>query len=93
MLATDVAYYLVRKGVPFRDAHFLTGKVVAEAERKGVSICDLTLEELKNISSAFDIDVGKVWNYENSVEQYQAIGGTAKTSVVKQIELLENWLA
>ncbi|XP_044265833.1 argininosuccinate lyase isoform X1 [Tribolium madens] len=92
MLATDVAYYLVRKSVPFRDAHFLAGKVVAEAERKGVSICDLTLEELKNISSFFDVDIGRVWNYEHSIEQYKAIGGTAKTSVVKQIELLENWL-
>ncbi|EFA11668.2 argininosuccinate lyase [Tribolium castaneum] len=92
MLATDVAYYLVRKEVPFRDAHFLAGKVVAEAERKGVSICDLTLEELKNISSSFDVDIGRVWNYEHSIEQYKAIGGTAKSSVAKQIELLEKWL-
>ncbi|RZC35125.1 argininosuccinate lyase, partial [Asbolus verrucosus] len=90
MLATDVAYYLVRKGVAFREAHYVAGRVVAEAERKGVSICDLTLEELKNISPSFGIDIGKVWNYENSIEQYQAVGGTAKTSVLKQIELLEN---
>jgi argininosuccinate lyase len=93
MLATDVAYYLVRKGIAFREAHFLAGKVVAEAERKEVSICDLTLEELKNISPSFGVDIGRVWNYENSIEQYQAVGGTAKSSVVKQIELLENWLA
>lgn len=49
MLATDVAYYLVKKGVAFRDAHSLAGKVVAEAENKKVDICDLTLEELKQI--------------------------------------------
>ncbi|KAJ8952059.1 hypothetical protein NQ318_010969 [Aromia moschata] len=91
MLATDVAYYLVRKGVPFRDAHCLAGQVVAEAEKKGVNICDLTLEELKEISSHFGVDIGKVWNYENSIEQYQAVGGTAKSSVLSQIRQLEAW--
>ncbi|KAL1495049.1 hypothetical protein ABEB36_010530 [Hypothenemus hampei] len=49
MLATDVAYYLVRKGVPFRTAHHIAGRVVAEAEEKNVNICDLTLEELRSI--------------------------------------------
>lgn len=93
MLATDVAYYLVRKGVAFREAHYLAGKVVAEAEQKEVSICDITLEELKSISPFFDVDIGKVWNYENSIEQYQTVGGTAKSSVLKQIEILEMWLS
>lgn len=51
MLATDLAYYLVRKGVPFRKAHSLAGKVVLEAERKNVLIFDLTLEELKTVRS------------------------------------------
>ncbi|KAJ8922674.1 hypothetical protein NQ315_007706 [Exocentrus adspersus] len=92
MLATDVAYYLVRKGVPFREAHHLAGQVVAKAEDKGVSICDLTLEELKSISNNFGVDIGKVWNYENSIEQYQAIGGTAKSSVLRQIKELNSWL-
>lgn len=49
MLATDVAYYLVRKDVPFREAHHLAGQVVGVAEEKGVNICDLTLEELKSV--------------------------------------------
>lgn len=47
MLATDLAYYLVRKGVPFRQAHHVAGKTVAQAEKKGVLLHDLTLEELK----------------------------------------------
>lgn len=47
MLATDLAYYLVRKGVPFREAHHVAGKIVAQAEKKGVLLHDLTLEELK----------------------------------------------
>ncbi|XP_019866389.2 argininosuccinate lyase [Aethina tumida] len=92
MLATDVAYYLVRKGVPFREAHHIAGKVVSEAEKKEVNICDLTLEELKEISSHFSVDIGKVWNYENSIEQYQAIGGTAKQSVLRQLDELYDWL-
>ncbi|XP_050297356.1 argininosuccinate lyase [Anthonomus grandis grandis] len=92
MLATDVAYYLVRKGVAFRAAHHIAGQVVAEAEKKNVSINALTLEELKNISLHFEVDIGKVWNYENSIEQYRAIGGTAKVSVINQIRKLEAWL-
>lgn len=111
MLATDLAYYLVRKGVPFRTGHHIAGQVVAEAEKQGINICDLTLEELKCIryvlqailsihqliqlyvfSSYFDVDVGRVWNYENSIEQYQSIGGTAKESVLHQIDTLLQWL-
>lgn len=49
MLATDLAYYLVRKGVAFREAHHIAGQVVNTAESKGIVIHDLTLEELKNI--------------------------------------------
>lgn len=49
MLATDLAYYLVRKNIPFRVAHHLAGQVVTEAESKGIFMHDLTLEELKSI--------------------------------------------
>ncbi|VEN51441.1 unnamed protein product [Callosobruchus maculatus] len=92
MLATDVAYYLVRKGVPFRDAHGLAGKVVAAAEQKSVDIDHLELKDLKLISPHFDADVKKIWDYDNSVEQYQAIGGTSKKSVLEQIHELKAWL-
>ncbi|XP_017774312.1 PREDICTED: argininosuccinate lyase [Nicrophorus vespilloides] len=92
MLATDLAYYLVRKSVPFREAHHIAGKVVSAAEARGVEMYDLTLEELKTISKHFDADVAKVWNYVNSVEQYEAIGGTAKNSVLQQIQTLDYWL-
>ncbi|XP_076675019.1 argininosuccinate lyase isoform X2 [Andrena cerasifolii] len=50
MLATDVAYYLVRKGIPFREAHYLAGKVVALSESVGVSLCELNLEQLRTSS-------------------------------------------
>lgn len=85
LLATDIAYYLVRKGVPFRIAHSLSGKCVSLAEKKKCNLNDLTLEELKEISINFDSDVMEIYNFENSVEQYASKGGTAKLSVLEQI--------
>lgn len=92
MLATDLAYYLARKGVPFREAHGLSGAAVHVAETKGCPLNELTLEDLKQVSALFDEDVSKVWDYEHSVEQYSAEGGTAKSSVEKQINKLQEWL-
>ncbi|KAJ4439464.1 hypothetical protein ANN_07588 [Periplaneta americana] len=92
MLATDLAYYLVRKGVAFREAHHLTGEVVALAERQNVEISSLTLQELKTISEKFEEDVLKVWDYKCSVEQYQVVGGTSTSSVMHQIHVLTEWL-
>lgn len=48
--------------------------------------------DLKFFSNQFGVDIGKVWNYENSIEQYQATGGTSKSSVLNQIEKLRSWL-
>lgn len=92
MLATDLAYYLARKGVPFREAHGLSGAAVHVAESKGCPLNELTLEDLKKVSALFEEDVSKVWDYEHSVEQYSAEGGTAKSSVEKQINKLQEWL-
>ncbi|KAK6166579.1 hypothetical protein SNE40_023235 [Patella caerulea] len=92
MLATDLAYYLVRKGVPFREAHGLAGGCVALAEKKGCPMPKLTVEDFKTIHPLFDADVNLVWNYQNSVDQYTATGGTAKQSVLIQIEKLQTWL-
>lgn len=86
MLATDLAYYLVRKGVPFRSAHELSGECVKLAEDTNCKLALLTLEQLKSISPVFEEDVSEVWNYENSVEQYSVTGGTARCSVIKQIK-------
>uniref|UniRef100_A0A667ZVV0 Argininosuccinate lyase n=1 Tax=Myripristis murdjan TaxID=586833 RepID=A0A667ZVV0_9TELE len=93
MLATDVAYYLVRKGVPFREAHGMSGKVVVMAESKQIPLNQLTVEDLSTISPLFESDVSSVWDYRSSVEQYSAPGGTAKSSVTAQVEQLRNWLA
>ncbi|RMX41987.1 hypothetical protein pdam_00001312 [Pocillopora damicornis] len=92
MLATDLAYYLVRKGVPFREAHSLSGEAVQAAETKGCLLNQLTLNDLKQISPLFEEDVNEVWDYEHSVEQYSAEGGTAKSSVEGQIYKLQQWM-
>lgn len=88
MLATDLAYYLVRKGMAFRAAHEISGKVVQISENRGCKLNEISLQELKTISSLFDEDVLNVWNFDNSVEQYQATGGTSKSSISKQITFL-----
>lgn len=92
MLATDVAYYLVRKGISFREAHGLSGATVALAESQNKTVRDLSLMELKTISPSFEEDISNVWNYENSVQQYEAYGGTSRESVRLQIQNLKTWL-
>ncbi|XP_072209360.1 argininosuccinate lyase [Excalfactoria chinensis] len=92
LLSTDLALYLVRKGMPFRQAHSVSGKAVHLAETKGIAINKLTLEDLKSISPLFSSDVSQVFNIVSSVEQYTAMGGTAKSSVTAQIEQLRELL-
>uniref|UniRef100_A0A4W5M5I4 Argininosuccinate lyase n=1 Tax=Hucho hucho TaxID=62062 RepID=A0A4W5M5I4_9TELE len=92
MLATDLAYYLVRKGVPFRDAHGISGKAVFLAESKSIPLNQLTVEDLQTASPLFSSDVSAVWDYSSSVEQYSAPGGTAKSSVAAQVEHMRTWL-
>ncbi|KAA0720249.1 Argininosuccinate lyase [Triplophysa tibetana] len=92
MLATDLAYYLVRKGMPFREAHSCAGKAVYIAESKKIPLNQLTVEDLHTASPLFDCDICTVWDYSSSVEQYSAPGGTAKCSVTAQIEHFRTWL-
>ncbi|CAG2100712.1 unnamed protein product [Medioppia subpectinata] len=92
MLATDIAYYLVRKGVSFRKTHELAGSVVSTAERLGLEIHNLPLNVFKEISEHFDEDIRLLWNFENSVNQYTVKGGTSKASVLQQINFLKDWL-
>lgn len=92
MLATDVAEYLVRKGVPFRQAHHLTGQAVARAEARGVSLDALPLEDWRAISSHFDADVRHAFDFQRSLAARDAIGGTAPRAVRAQIRQAERWL-
>ncbi len=93
MLATDVADYLVLKGVPFRQTHHIAGSVVRRAEQLGVSIAEVGLEDLRQISPMFEADIAEVFDFERSVERRSAQGGTSRSSVLAQIESIEKLLA
>jgi argininosuccinate lyase len=93
MLATDLADYLVRRGIPFRDAHHVAGAAVRMAEVQGVSLFDLELDDLRTLHDAFNEDVADVWSFEGSVEQRDVAGGTSQRAVREQIATLTKWLA
>lgn len=93
MLATDLADYLVRKGVPFRETHHISGECVRAAEELKLSGIDkLTFEQFQNIDSRFASDVNDVFDFEVSVERRTATGGTAKSAVLKQLKSLASQL-
>ncbi|SEM79191.1 argininosuccinate lyase [Halomonas caseinilytica] len=79
--ATDLADYLVRRGVAFRDAHEIVGQSVAHGLREGKDLSEMSLEELQGFSSAIDEDVFEVLTLEGSVAARQHIGGTAPDQV------------
>jgi len=89
MLATDLADYLVRKGVPFRETHHISGQCVAHSEKTGTPMDQMKLADFQNIDSRFGPDILDVFNYEYSVECHSAAGGTAKKSVQEQIKVLK----
>ena len=84
--ATDLADYLVKKGIPFRDAHETVGKVVSYAIDEQLSLPDIPLEKLAQFSSSIKADVFKVLSLEGSVEARNHVGGTSPTQVMKAIE-------
>ncbi|CAE7147239.1 unnamed protein product [Rhizoctonia solani] len=92
MLATDLADYLVRKGTPFRETHHISGRAVALAESLGVQLSEITLEQYKKLSPKFEEDVASVFDFERSVEQRNAIGGTSRQTVDRQIAVLRKAL-
>src|SRR5204862_133878 len=79
--ATDLADYLVRKGVPFRDAHEIVARAVREAERAGVDLAQLPLATLKRFSPHIGADVRRVLSPEGSVAARRHAGGTAPSQV------------
>jgi len=93
MLATDVADYLVKSGVPFRTTHHISGQVVALSEKTGIPMDKLTYEQLKGVDSRFKEDVCDIFNYEKSVEMRSAKGGTSRKSVEEQIAVLKSILS
>jgi argininosuccinate lyase len=85
-LATDIAEWLVRQGIPFRDAHEAAGSAVRVAEQRGVGLDELTDEELAAISPALTPEVRDVLTIEGSVSSRDARGGTAAVQVNHQLD-------
>ena len=85
--ATDIADYLVRKGLPFRNAHEVVGKTVRFCVEKEKSIPELTLEEFRQFSADIDGDIFNCVTLEASVNARKATGGTAREAVEKEIIL------
>ncbi len=90
--ATDVADYLVRKGVPFRTAHETVGKLVLACLEEGKAIADLSLFELKAVSPFFEEDVFDCISLIACVEGRSLSGGPAPVAVLSHIEESEQWL-
>jgi argininosuccinate lyase len=84
--ATDLADWLVRElGLPFRDAHHVTGSLVALAEKKGCDLPDLTLDDMRSVHAAINEGVFDFLGVHNSVASRTSYGGTAPSEVRKQI--------
>ena len=90
MLATDVADYLVRRGVPFREAHGISGKVVVLSEKTGKPMNELTSQQMKSVDSRFKEDVTQCWDYQTAVEMKSSRAGTSRSAVLKQVSILKN---
>jgi argininosuccinate lyase len=84
--ATDVADYLVRKGLPFRDAHEAVGKAVAYCVENEMDITELSLAEWQLFSGKIDTDIFDCITVEASVNARNVVGGTARSSVEFEIQ-------
>lgn len=91
--ATDLADYLVKKGIPFRDAHEIVARSVQHAEQKGCDLADLELAELQQFSSQIASDVYAVLTLKGSLDSRDHFGGTAPGQVRAAITRAKTWLA
>jgi len=90
--ATEIADYLVIKGVPFRDAHEITGQVVQYADEKGMTLDQISVSEYQNFSDAIAADIQDVLTCDKAVARKALVGGTAPSQVAAQIQRLEGLL-
>jgi len=91
--ATDCADYLAKKGMPFRDAYTVTGKLVAACTAQGKTLEELTIDELRAVSDLFDEDVYAAINLENCMALRASYGGPAVSETTRQIEAIEAFVA
>lgn len=88
--ATELADYLVEKGLPFRDAHHVTGRIVLEAEKAQKTLMSLSLEDYQQYSPLFEADVYTVLDYEHAVNRKKTIGSTSFNSVNLMLSDMED---
>ncbi|HEY3317314.1 MAG TPA: argininosuccinate lyase [Coriobacteriia bacterium] len=93
MAATDLADYLAGKGVPFREAHEVVGKLVATLEASGRSLGELTMDDLKSASDDFDEDALGIVEVEQVIQRRQSAGGTNRDRVRQQLQAARKALA
>jgi argininosuccinate lyase len=86
LLATDVAEYLVKRGMPFREAHETVGRVVSDAIKKGKKLNEIPLTALRKISTRFDVDLAKIFDVRQSLAARTAIGAPSPKNVKAQIK-------
>jgi argininosuccinate lyase len=92
MLATDLADHLVRKGVPFREAHHAVGSAVKAAEKQRLALPDLPLVDWEAIHPEFDSELFALFDVRRSLAQHAAFGGTAPDAVQQQLALAQKTL-
>ncbi|EFI35393.1 argininosuccinate lyase [Desulfonatronospira thiodismutans ASO3-1] len=90
--ATELADYLVARGMPFRQAHHITGRLVAFAEEKGLGLEDIDLDTFRSFSEIVDSDVYHVLDYQQAVKRRVTPGGTGPDSVDEQIRDIKGWM-
>jgi argininosuccinate lyase len=86
MAATDLADYLAAKGMPFREAHEVVGRLVAKLEAQGRTLSDLTMDDLRAASDVFGEDALAAVDVEQVVERRQSAGGTNQARVKQQLQ-------
>jgi len=90
--ATDLADYLVRKGVPFRSAHGVVGRIVAKCQEMGLELAQMSLEQLREFSERIEADVYDVLTVRGSVDSRLSLGGTATVRVQEALARAEHEL-
>ena len=90
--ATDLADYLVEKGIAFRKAHEIVGKIVAHAEKKKVQIFELEISDLKKFSKIINEDVANYLDPQKTILSRRQVGGTAPSQVKKEIKIAKQEL-
>jgi argininosuccinate lyase len=92
LLATELADYLVTKGLPFREAHEVTGRIVRDCVERARDLRDVTLSDLRVYSERFEKDVLDAITLEGAIERKSQIGGTARKRVEARLKVLEKTL-